>query len=1152
MNIQSTRQTLLVNNFYFIRNNKKYISLPKNVNYTDTGRIWDKFSDKSVIINPTFSKSEIYKLAQNNNLSFKGLEKGKDALACNELSDAEFEKMRPKVEEKLKEHNINIELNKYNIEIANKILSNEKLFNNENIINKVDNIIRQALTTERVKANLGIIDKILSDERLFNNENLMDKAGDIIYYTTTINGVKAKSDIIDKVLSDKRLYNNEKFMNRAGYIVEHTNTPEEAKIKSEIIDKILSDDRLFNNKNFMDKAGYIIESTNTQEQAKIKSDIIDKILSDDKLFNNKNFMDKAGYIIESTNTQDQAKITNKILSDERLYNNEKFINEVVNIIDSTSNLEKASAKSNMIDKILLDERLYNNENFMNRTVDIIHYTSTPEEATAKSNIIDKILSDERLYNNEKFINQAVNIIHYTSTPEEAIAKSNMIDKILLDEKFINKARIIIGSTYTPKQAKIKSALIDKIVSANLLEAPIRDDLLQLLSKSNPYEYGGNLDKFLDDYIKNGQEQHNELIQSALANKNLLKSGLEDISDEDVLEVMSNIKTAKTICLLGFRNTEAAFPLMLEEFKFFTNDVTGLNLSQENYERLIQKTNYKNSQKYAELLKKISTLKNELISSIPPENQSRMKKLQAQKEILDNKIKELKQRKDNDSKKELKDSQKQSKALGRQIQSIYFTSPNAKDLMKEISSKTKELNDMINTSKSLEPQEVVTKMRVLYALKKITSEEEMAYFIDLIKPSTSENNANWNNAVNKKIFKKLDIEFDEELSKKLNLINCPYLSKMFVSSEDFFDNMKILINVIKENPELSIEQVIDKMPQNIETKKIYEKLGIDYDKWTKVDKNSYTSVEIKLDAETAKQKAIENLEEDLNDELFKKLPKKVTEPILTRLEKNLGVTLVKMQKDIWEGDGFSARSSEYYRLYKNSKPIAFEDMKDIVSEIKKEINSNDFWTTKNKNPEIETARGTIYTHLIKMRTNEIDNALNMKDGETTEIEVRKADMYDLKKALGLGNDAQCCTALGRNSNEWSAPTYIMNKCIGAIELTDKGAFVGNTMIYIANVDGKPSLVLDNIELKTKYQNNDKIRDTFVDYAKKLCKEIGQPDLPIYAGPNRHKLNMGIYPRSTHNMEIIGNSADQGVYIDCDARGHKVGQGEIINIEMYKLR
>ena len=75
---------------------------------------------------------------------------------------------------------------------------------------------------------------------------------------------------------------------------------------------------------------------------------------------------------------------------------------------------------------------------------------------------------------------------------------------------------------------------------------------------------------------------------------------------------------------------------------------------------------------------------------------------------------------------------------------------------------------------------------------------------------------------------------------------------------------------------------------------------------------------------------------------------------------------------------------------------------------------------------------------------------------------------------------------------------------------------------------------------------------MEYAKKLCAEIGQPDLPIYAGPNRHKLNMDIYPKAKHSMEIIGNSGEQEIYADYDASPHFVGQGETAEIDMYRIR
>ena len=750
-----------------------------------------------------------------------------------------------------------------------------------------------------------------------------------------------------------------------------------------------------------------------------------------------------------------------------------------------------------------------------------------------TNIYNLWFAEKVCSNKNLPIEKAISVLKLLSTPNDYVIK---IAKSGLLEKYPDFAEYPINSW-------------ENIIKRNLMEHPKFESNLTLIQ---------TLAEAKNDNIV---ELHNTLIKDAQANKDLLKSGLEDITDANINDAMSNFRAVRTIDTVGLGNTEAAFPLMLEEFRYFTDDVARLdvNLSAENRELLAQKLTPECSEKYSTLNQEIINLKKQLNDVVGTENLAKIKGLQAQKTKIDEQMKSFKQS-DNantpEVKQQLKEMQKQSKALGAQAQAIYYQGENAnqvKEIMKQISTKSKELKTFVQEKTGLEPQDVVTKVRVLSAMREISTPEEMKEFINMIKPSTPENDAVWNDAVNKKIFQKLGVEFDEQLSQKLDLIHCKYLLKMFVSSNDFFDNMKTLVETIKENPELTIEQALDRIPQNIETKNMYQELGIDYDKWTKVDKNSYTSVEIKLNAEEAKQAAIHNLEEDLNDALFKALPNEVTKPIFEQLKEKLGVTFEKSQKDNWVGDGFSAGTTEYYRLMKDGKPITFEDMNSIVSAIKKEILNNNFWTTTNADSNIENARGTLYTHLIKMRTQEVDNAMSLKDGETSEIEIRKTDMYDIKKALGLGNDAQCCTALGRQFNEWSAPTYIMNKCIGAIELTDKGAFVGNTMTYIAYVDGKPALVLDNIELKTKYQNNDKIRDTFVAYAKKLCEEIGQPDLPIYAGPNRHKLTMDVFPKEKHSMLPIGSTGEQEVYLDYDADSHKIGTSEEpVTIQMYKIR
>ena len=44
----------------------------------------------------------------------------------------------------------------------------------------------------------------------------------------------------------------------------------------------------------------------------------------------------------------------------------------------------------------------------------------------------------------------------------------------------------------------------------------------------------------------------------------------------------------------------------------------------------------------------------------------------------------------------------------------------------------------------------------------------------------------------------------------------------------------------------------------------------------------------------------------------------------------------------------------------------------------------------------------------------------------------------------------------------------------------------------------------------------------------------------------------FAKGEHEMEIIGNSGEQEVYVDYDANGHYVGRGEKNKIVMYKIR
>ena len=78
--------------------------------------------------------------------------------------------------------------------------------------------------------------------------------------------------------------------------------------------------------------------------------------------------------------------------------------------------------------------------------------------------------------------------------------------------------------------------------------------------------------------------------------------------------------------------------------------------------------------------------------------------------------------------------------------------------------------------------------------------------------------------------------------------------------------------------------------------------------------------------------------------------------------------------------------------------------------------------------------------MKLRDTEIKNAINLKTNQVSNLEIHQVDMNDISHALFLGNHGHCCTAVGTGINQFSAPTYIMNKCISGIEIMDGEQFV----------------------------------------------------------------------------------------------------------------
>ena len=292
-----------------------------------------------------------------------------------------------------------------------------------------------------------------------------------------------------------------------------------------------------------------------------------------------------------------------------------------------------------------------------------------------------------------------------------------------------------------------------------------------------------------------------------------------------------------------------------------------------------------------------------------------------------------------------------------------------------------------------------------------------------------------------------------------------------------------------------------------------------------------------------------VEQDFNSEMFKLIPENEQKKIFNAL-KEQGIIVKEDEEAIFDVNGFTGETRKLLKLYNNGNPIDFSSMSKIISAVKEVLNNEEFWIKSNKNSEIDNAKNIIYQRFMKLRNQELKNINNSGTSEKSiKLKIKQVDMTDIKHSLFLGNHAACCTAIPTGLMHYTAPTYIMNRLIGAIEIVNGKTSVGNSMIYIAEVDGIPSLILDNIEISGKYQYNDDIRDALFDYVKQFVKEIGKPDMPVYVGPYRNKINMPD-TKSEKTFKIIGSSGEQEVYIDSE--GDFKVDGTSLKKEFYKIK
>lgn len=678
-------------------------------------------------------------------------------------------------------------------------------------------------------------------------------------------------------------------------------------------------------------------------------------------------------------------------------------------------------------------------------------------------------------------------------------------------------------------------------------------------------------------------KHAQLYQDAYKNRDLLKGGYPDLSDSEIDETLVEAATVDTLDILGKGTLEAAFALDLVGFNNLCVTVSDFKevISKNNLELLKKKINPANTNEYRNLEEEVKKDKRKINKLLGKENILKRQELSEKIEIL----------------KDDKNNFAQVKELKREIQNLYKNCENSEQIkvvMQEICEKQKKMKELLNQKVDLSPQEIINKVWtiaaisqsdayktenfdwenhkdlidriiqkydkagikdlgiydddfkeiLLYAkINKRQLNKDIKDLINLIKPITPENEKIWKKNIDKKLYEFAGYEYDEGFANLLNLSSCKYLNELIVSDDQFWNVMPVLLQVLSigveaNPPEYTLATRLDIPEHNYNTAQMFEALGIDYVKWAYWNKNSFINDKVVIKAEDAKHKAVKNMCHDLAT-LYstKDIPKKERDKIFDAL-KEFGISVT--QKD------------KHTEIKLNGRNVEYSDLASIMSIIKRELNNSSFWSEENTNEKVENRRDMMYNHLMIQRKQEIDNVKKLKESEVINVKVQKVDMSDVKHSLCLGNHSHCCTALGSQSNEWAAPLYILNRCISAIEVLANDEPVGNTMIYMAHVNGELALILDDIELQAKYQNNDKIRDMIIKYSKQLCEEIGKPNIPIYAGPGMHKVDMTDYKMLENaEMVIIGETPENGgVYLDFDGEGHDIGN-VVEKLDLYKI-
>lgn len=468
--------------------------------------------------------SIVGKLKKLTNISF-GAGKSDDVSSMQEVKKTTKEDVLAKLAEvelpeNLKEMLANGVQTQEQIDVADKLLSDSKLYQNKNIQRNMAGIFSFLENPESAQVKVNIMDKYLSDPRLYENKNLQKNIGNIIGNVESKESEQSKLALIDKLLSEPKYSENKILQENIGNILVLTDTSESVQLKIGYIDKIILEPEKFESKEIQGLVENIFLFANTPE----KADIANKILSDARLYENKGIQKHLGEIFQNIKTPENAQakliVIEKYLSNPKLYEDEVLQEKLIEILVNTKFIEDAQAKSTMMDKYLSDPK-YNESKIIQEEIgNIILWTFSQDNVQAKTSIIDRFLSNPELYENQSIQENFGSIIKSINTNEKAEVKRNILDRYLSDSKQQEnpKIRENIGIIVAISSVTEQAALAEKFLLEPLLyeNTELKEEMADIISDANTQERAQVKIDIIDRLLSDSTLYYNEWIQENLS------------------------------------------------------------------------------------------------------------------------------------------------------------------------------------------------------------------------------------------------------------------------------------------------------------------------------------------------------------------------------------------------------------------------------------------------------------------------------------------------------------------------------------------------------------------------------------------------------------------------------------------------------------